>query len=111
MPKKLTRVDIPVVNEVADQLANIGHDLGQMFEKAQFVLDENWGCWGHDHAGQQLGDNLAPNIKTLMVGDNEALGGTELCGHISGLGAHLRLVTEAFAQLDTAAGESLTFDE
>jgi hypothetical protein len=111
MTKKLTRVDIPAVNMVADKLVNVGDDLGQAFADAQGVLDENWGCWGHDATGQQFGDNFAPNVKALMVGDDKGPGGTELSGNVSDLGKALRGVTDAFAQLDTAAGESLTFDQ
>jgi hypothetical protein len=111
MSKKLTRVDIPVVNAVADKLVTIGHDLGQAFDRVQAELDENWGCWGHDESGQKFGDNFAPNVKLLMVGDDTNLGGTEFCGNIKDLGTNLRGVTVAFAQLDVAAGESLSFDE
>jgi hypothetical protein len=111
MPKKLTRVDIPVVNAVADELVVIGGNLIAAFGCVQGELDENWGCWGHDATGNQFGDNFAPNVMALMVGDDKGPGGTQLSGTVKDLGDSLHKVTEAFAQLDAAAGDSLTFDE
>jgi hypothetical protein len=111
MSKKITRVDIPVVNAVAAKLVDIGETLSGAFDRAQIELDENWGCWGQDRAGKQFATDFDPNVRALMVGDGEAPGGTEAAGYASEIGESLRKVADAFAQLDAAAGEYLTFDD
>lgn len=102
---EVTRVDIPQVNSVADDLLRYGTSVSEAFGVVKSELEKNWGSWGEDQYGRQFSEKWAPQTEELMEAVLEMLDG------ITDFGEGLRKVTVAFAELDVNSGESLSFKD
>ncbi|MGW0216357.1 WXG100 family type VII secretion target [Micromonospora chokoriensis] len=100
MPE-ITSADIPGVRAMADRLAASGDRLGEAFTALQRDLDAVYGCWGDDASGKAFANNY------VGPADQQFADIGTTVETLVGVADNLRLIADAFQQLDAQGGGTL----
>jgi hypothetical protein len=103
--KKITRIQIPVVNDALADLDDVVDDLEEAFAEIKRVTAGLHGCWGNDEAGQKFAvsyvDFWGKSLESATIG----------IPSIRQVEVNLRQIVDLINKLDAENGIELEFKE
>lgn len=98
---EITSADVPGVRGIADRLGVGGDHAGDALKTLQRGLDAVYGCWGDDASGKSFANNYVRSAEQQLA-DIATMAET-----VGAVAENLRLIADAFQQLDAQGGGAL----
>jgi uncharacterized protein YukE len=98
---RVTRMDIPEANGVADALDQVAKDLNDALAELKNVCELTHGCWGDDEFGEKFAANYLPAVDEMLRNSETTRGDLEK------IAGNIRETAKLFQNIDHEGGEHL----